>query len=119
MIVLPLAVYQPGVTQSVEFDVPDSVTGYQLHLARCTDAAPDVWPDDGQLLRVQVEAWMMGQWLPWGSFDAYGGRYVRRDGTVATTSSLRAGLRQKPGRKLRFFLLAAAPVRTSLELEIA
>lgn len=116
---LPLADYQAGVTPSPEIDVPDSARSYELRLARCTDQTPDVWPDAQQLLRVQVELFIRGQWLPWGSFDAYGGRHLQRDGTTGACSWLRAGLRDvAPGRKLRAFLLAAAPVRASIEIEV-
>lgn len=120
MILLPLNTYPPGVTATPEVDVADDARGYLLEIARCTDQAPDVWADEKQVLRVQVELWIRGEWLPWGAFDAYGGKHMQRDGSIATNSWLRCRIGDAaPGRKLRAFLLAAAPVRTCIDLTVA
>ena len=136
----PLSDYLAGVHASAEVAVPDAARGYRLELARCTDDAPDIWPDAAQLLRVQVEVLLVGKWmerdptdprrtvphsadgwLPWGSFDAYGGKHCRRgSSTPEPTSWLQARLRVPlPGRKLRAFMLTAAAVRTRVTIEVA
>lgn len=116
---LPLADYQAGTTLSPEVEISDATRSYVVHLARCTDDAPDVWPDAEQLLRVQVEVFLDGAWWPWGAFEAFGGKHARRDSLVAESSSLRAGLNDvRPGRRLRASLTADAPVRTGLTLEV-
>lgn len=116
---LPLADYPAGSHTSAEIDLADDVCGYKLDLFRCTDNAPDVWSDAEQSLGVKVEILLENEWLAWGAFEAFGGKHVRRDGSIAETSYLIARIsRMQVGRKLRMTLTAAAPVRTGAVLEL-
>lgn len=116
----PLTTYAKGIHVSPEIDLADDVQSYRLDLSRCTDAAPDVWPDSEHKLLVQVEVLTGGVWLPWGNFTAYGGRHVQRDGTVAPTSFLKANVRgEGTGRKLRVALATDRAVRTGITIEVA
>lgn len=120
MQLLPLTIYAAGSHVSPEIDLEDNVQSYRLDLARCTDAAPDVWPDDTHLLSVHVEVLAGGVWLPWGHFTAYGARHVQRDGTVAPTSFLKANvMAEGTGRKLRVALATDRTVKTNITIEVA
>lgn len=120
MELLPLTTYAAGSHVSPEIDLAGDVQSYRLDLSRCTDATPDVWPDAGQLLAVQVEVLTGGEWLPWGSFTAYGGKAVQINGTIGPTSYLKANVRATgTGRKLRATLVTDAAVKTGITIEVA
>ena len=120
MELLPLATYAAGIHVSPEIDLADDVQRYRLDLSRCTDDAPDVWPDAEHKLLVQVEVLTGGVWLPWGNFTAYGGRHVQRDGMVAPSSFLKANVMvEGTGRKLRATLTTDRAVKTGITIEVA
>lgn len=119
MQLLPLTTYAAGSHVSPEIDLADDVQRYRLDLSRCTDAAPDVWPDAVHMLSVQVEVLTGGDWLPWGNFTAYGGRHVQRDNQVAPTSFLKANaMAEGTGRKLRTTLVTDRTVKTGITIEV-
>jgi len=116
----PLTTYAKGIHVSPEIDLADDVQSYRLDLSRCTDAAPDVWPDSEHKLLVQVEVLTGGVWLPWGSFTAYGGKAVQINGTIGPTSYLKANvMADGTGRKRRATLVTDAAVKTGITIEVA
>lgn len=114
----PVMDFSAGEHQSAEVSLPHIAVGYTVSLARCTLQAPDVWPDGAQKLRVQVELFTGTGWVPWGAFDAFGGIH-QKEGIAAPASTMTGELNVHARvRRLRATLIADAPVRTGLTLEL-
>lgn len=114
----PLAEYRAGAHTSAAVPLPAGATAYRLSVARCTAAAPDVWPGAEQTIEAQVELLVDGDWLAWGAFKAYGGRHVRREGGVGDTSYLIANCSGAPaGALLRVTLTPSHALRTRAWIE--
>ena len=114
---LPLLTHPAGQSVSREVDVPDDATTFRVSLARCTALAPLTWPDPTDMASVRIEVFHE-QWQLCGAFAAYGGIYVRRDGSIASESVGSGPLPAGVGRKLCVSIDCNRALRTAATLEL-
>lgn len=117
--VIPLATYPAGTRQIPSRNMNNNVIGYGIEIARCTTATPLIWPDPASTIEINVEVSFNGgtTWVSGGGFMAYGGIYIRRDGTEAAISSnLIMGIPDVNGRRIRATVTLSHDIYTSATL---
>lgn len=110
---LPLASYPAGAHQIPARNVPDGATVLYFEFARCTTAAPTIWPNVGTTLAIMCEGSTDGiTWTEAGRFTAVGGIHV----SYGRESLVSAGLWPMPpfaNRRVRATVtISGGPLRT-------
>lgn len=121
MTLLQLADYPAGAASFGPASLPDEAARMTVSVARCTATDPTIWPDKTTQVLVRLEVSIDGgPWMNGGSFGAYGGVHIRRDGTVAADSLYRSALPVGIRRRLRGALeVAGGSLRSQLTLAVS
>lgn len=118
--VLPLQIYPAGTHLIPASNLNNNVAAYLLEIARCTTATPTIWPDPASTIEINIEVSFDNgvTWVGGGGFSAYGGIYVRRDGTEGTTSSARFDIPSGTRRKIRASITLSHDIYTTADLSV-
>src|SRR4051812_5826333 len=84
---IPLKDYATG-ERTVERAIAVDVRSIKLTLQRCTTATPTIWPQLTTFVNLELSGSFDGgaTWIPMGAWGAFGGIFIRRDGSEAQIS---------------------------------
>lgn len=114
--VVPLANYSIA-TAIPEQLIPDNATAMVFEIPRNTSFGTSIWTGANTTIDVMFEANLNdgNGWVSAGGFGAYGGTYIRRDGSEARKSSIRIPLPPGVGRKVRGVMTPSTTIKTACE----
>ena len=116
--IIPLATYPAGTTVIPSRNINTNVIAYGIEIARCTTATPLIWPDPASTIEIMIEVSFDNgnTWTGGSGWLAYGGIYVRRDGTEAAYSSNYQPIPAGNGRRVRLTAMLSHDIYTTATL---
>ena len=117
-----IATTQTPLVGKFTFDAGDVPAGaiYSVEIDRCTDSAPDIWPDTDANISIDLQASIDGgvTWVAGGGASWNGGVHVSREGQEMPISWFRCAAPKSTGVKLRGKINVSRQVRTNISVAI-
>lgn len=120
---LPLRNWPSGIRSFVK-QTPNGLAGFNIHIARCTSADPNIWPDPASRIRVKVEcSYDGGATFPpdGGSIevDTPGGIALDRDGNEIPFTGIACRFKPVEPSAVRVTVeINGGPIRTSASITV-
>lgn len=118
-----LTQFPNGPNYSDEFVCDEGISEVHLHIANCTSAEPDIWPDPTSYiefgLMISDDGGRSWRDSGGGGAGAYGGRHLRRTGEEAEFATLRYRVPISSRYLMKVWLdVRGGPVMTKIQVDL-